>query len=69
MTAAYTAGSGHTTPQGPFPDAAARIAFAHNDDAAPDGIFSLEPARIRDGNTTLVDLWVAREIRRLPGIV
>jgi tetratricopeptide (TPR) repeat protein len=63
--AAYTARSEHTTLRGPLLDAAARIAFAHNDDAALDGIFSLEPAHIREGNTTLVDLWTAREIRRL----
>ena len=62
---AYTAGPGDAALQGPLLDAAARIAFAHNDDAAMDGIFSLEPARIREGNTTLVDLWTAREIRQL----
>jgi hypothetical protein len=63
--AAYTVGLGDAALQGPLLDAAARIAFAHNDDAALDGIFSREPARIREGNTTLVDLWAAREIRRL----
>ena len=60
-----TAGPGDAVLQGPLLDAAARIASAHNDDAALDGIFSREPARIREGNTTLVDLWAAREIRRL----
>jgi tetratricopeptide (TPR) repeat protein len=63
--AAYTAGRGDAALQGPLLDAAARVAFARGDDALLDRIFSLEPARIREGNTTLVDLWTAREIRRL----
>jgi tetratricopeptide (TPR) repeat protein len=67
----YTAGMGDRPPEqvlsalpGPLLDAAARIAFARRDDALLDIIFSLEPAHIREGNTTLVDLWIAREIRR-----
>ena len=63
--AAYTAGPGAAALQGSLLDAAARIAFALGDDTALDRIFSREPARIREGNTTLVDLWAAREIRRL----
>jgi hypothetical protein len=63
--AAYTAGPGDTALQGPLLDAQARIAFAHGDDALLDSLLSREPARIREGNTTLVDLWTAREILRL----
>ncbi|MDR1410755.1 MAG: DUF5107 domain-containing protein [Spirochaetaceae bacterium] len=67
--AAYTAGREDTALQGPLLDAAARIAFARgtespDGDALLDRLFSLEPARIREGNTALVDLWTAREIRR-----
>jgi hypothetical protein len=61
--AAYT--SENADLRGPLLDAAARIAFARNDDIQLDRIFSLEPAHIREGDTTLVDLWTAREIRRL----
>jgi hypothetical protein len=61
--AAY--GLGDADLQGPLLDAAARIAFAQKDDIRLDKIFSREPALIREGNTTLVDLWTAREIRRL----
>ncbi|MDR1957180.1 MAG: hypothetical protein LBQ30_10050, partial [Treponema sp.] len=50
---------------GPLLDVAARIAFARGDDALLDRIFSLEPAHIREGNTSLFDLWAAREARRL----
>ncbi|MDR1128123.1 MAG: DUF5107 domain-containing protein [Treponema sp.] len=63
--AAYSAGREDVVLQGPLLDAAARIAFARGDDALLDRLFSLEPARIREGNTALVDLWTAREIRRL----
>jgi tetratricopeptide (TPR) repeat protein len=52
---------------GPLLDAAARLALARGDDAALDRIFAAEPAHIREGNTTLVDIWAAREIRRLTG--
>jgi tetratricopeptide (TPR) repeat protein len=62
---ACTAGLGDAALQGPLLDAAARIAFARGDDALLDSLLSREPARIREGNTTLVDLWTAREIRRL----
>ncbi|GHV94781.1 hypothetical protein AGMMS50293_11010 [Spirochaetia bacterium] len=52
----------------PLIDAAARLALG----SFPNGkhgellekIFSLEPAHIREGNTTLVDLWIERERRR-----
>jgi tetratricopeptide (TPR) repeat protein len=64
-TTANTAGTGDSALRGPLLDAAARIAFALGDNARLDSIFSLEPAHIREGNTTLVDLWTAREIRRL----
>ncbi|MDR0386904.1 MAG: hypothetical protein LBH57_02585, partial [Treponema sp.] len=68
--AAYTAGRDDAALQGPLLDAAARIAFAGgkdspDDDALLDRLFSREPARIREGDTALVDLWIAREIRRL----
>jgi hypothetical protein len=63
--AAYTAGREDAVLQGPLLDAAARIAFACGDDVPLDRLFSLEPARIREGNTALVDLWTAREIQRL----
>jgi hypothetical protein len=63
--AAYTAGQEDAVLQGPLLDAAARIAFVRGDDVLLDRLFSLEPARIREGNTALVDLWTAREIRRL----
>jgi hypothetical protein len=72
---AYTAGRRDRSPEdvpaalsvmpGPLLDAAARLAFARRDDALLDTIFSQEPAHIREGNTTLVDLWTDREIRRL----
>jgi tetratricopeptide (TPR) repeat protein len=52
---------------GPLLDAAARIALIRGDDALLDRIFSLEPPHIREGNTTLVDLWTAREARRPAG--
>jgi tetratricopeptide (TPR) repeat protein len=78
---AYRAGPGARSPgtgwapeenpaalPGPLLDAAARIAFAQGDDPLLDRIFSLEPPHIREGNTTLVDLWTAREIRRLGGL-
>jgi tetratricopeptide (TPR) repeat protein len=63
--AAYTAGAGGAALQSPLLDAAARIAFAQGDDAMLDGVFSREPARIREGDATLVEIWTAREIRRL----
>ncbi|MDR0585227.1 MAG: DUF5107 domain-containing protein [Treponema sp.] len=50
----------------PLIDAAARIAFSRGDDALLDRIFSLEPAHIREGNTTLADIWIERETRRSP---
>ncbi|GHV84983.1 hypothetical protein AGMMS50230_05910 [Spirochaetia bacterium] len=48
----------------PLVDAAAVLALNRGDDALLDRIFSLEPAHIREGNTTLVDLWQKRENRR-----
>ena len=49
----------------PLIDAAARLALDRGDDALLEKIFSLEPAHIREGNTSLVDRWIEREIRRL----
>jgi tetratricopeptide (TPR) repeat protein len=48
----------------PLIDAAARLAMQRGDDALLDRIFALEPAHIREGNTTLVELWFERERRR-----
>jgi hypothetical protein len=49
----------------PLLEAAARLALKRNDDATLDRIFSHENAHIREGNTTLVDIWAEREIHRL----
>jgi tetratricopeptide (TPR) repeat protein len=48
----------------PLIDAAARLAMHRGDDALLDRIFALEPAHIREGNTTLALLWFERERRR-----
>ncbi|AEF84523.1 conserved hypothetical protein [Treponema primitia ZAS-2] len=50
---------------GPLTDALAKLAFARRDDALLDTLFSREPAHIREANTTLIDLWISREARRL----
>jgi tetratricopeptide (TPR) repeat protein len=49
----------------PLLEAAARMALNAGDDALLDKIFSIEHAHIREGNTTMVDIWAEREIRRL----
>jgi tetratricopeptide (TPR) repeat protein len=49
----------------PLLEAAARIALNRGNDALLDRIFSIEPVHIREGNTTLVTIWIEREIRRL----
>jgi tetratricopeptide (TPR) repeat protein len=46
---------------GPLADALAALAFKRGDDALLDAIFAREPPHIREGNTTLADLWIARE--------
>ena len=49
----------------PLLEAAAELALRQKDDALLDRIFSLEPAHIREGKTTLLDIWIEREIRRI----
>jgi len=49
----------------PLLDAAARIALNRGDDVLLDRIFAFEQAHIREGNTTLVEIWTERETRRL----
>jgi len=51
----------------PLLDAAARLALGRGDDTALDRIFSVEQAHIREGNTTLMEIWTEREIRKLCG--
>jgi hypothetical protein len=51
----------------PLLEAAAKLALKRGDDATLDRIFSHESAHIREGDTTLVDIWTEREIRRRCG--
>jgi tetratricopeptide (TPR) repeat protein len=57
---AYAAKAGDML-SGPLADALAALAFKRGDDALLDAIFAREPPHIREGNTALVDLWLARE--------
>jgi tetratricopeptide (TPR) repeat protein len=45
----------------PLADSLAALAFTRGDDALLDAVFAREPPHIREGNTALVDLWLARE--------
>jgi tetratricopeptide (TPR) repeat protein len=51
----------------PLLETAARIALKKGNDTLLDRIFSFEQAHIREGNTTLVEIWIEREIRRICG--
>ncbi|MDR2901373.1 MAG: DUF5107 domain-containing protein [Treponema sp.] len=51
--------------EGPLLDVAARIASHDHDEEMLALIFAKEPARIREGNTTLIDLWIEREADKL----
>jgi tetratricopeptide (TPR) repeat protein len=51
----------------PLLNAAAALALSRGDDAMLDKIFSIEQPHIREGNTTLVEIWTEREIRRYGG--
>jgi len=51
----------------PLINAAARIALTRGDDALLDRVFSVEQAHIREGNSSLVDIWMEREQRRIAG--
>ena len=61
--AALDAYAAHTADMlsSPLADALAALAFKRSDDALLDRIFAREPPHIREGNTALVDLWLARE--------
>ena len=48
-------------------ETAARLALNDEDDTLLDKIFSIEQAHLREGNTTMVEIWIEREIRRLKG--
>jgi tetratricopeptide (TPR) repeat protein len=49
----------------PLLEAAAELALRRKDDALLDRIFSIEPAHFREGKTTLMDIWIEREIRHI----
>jgi len=51
----------------PLLETAARLALNGKDDTMLDKIFSIEQAHLREGNTTMVEIWIEREIRRLNG--
>ncbi len=66
LLAAFPARSdGDRSLSGPLLYAAAALAYEREDDALLDELFSREPARIREGENTLSDLWFLREARRL----
>ncbi len=51
--------------EGSLLDAAAVIAYRYGNDQLLSAIFAKEPARIREGNTTLIDLWIECEADKL----
>ena len=48
-------------------EVAARLALEKGDDLLLDRIFSYEQTLIREHDTSLVEIWTEREIRRLSG--
>jgi hypothetical protein len=62
---AYTGGAGIENLEGPLLDAAALIAYRDRNEQMLAAVFSKEPARIREGNTTLINLWIEYEADKL----
>jgi hypothetical protein len=46
-------------------EAAAKLALRRKDEALLDRIFALEPAHVREGDITLLGIWIEREVRRI----